>query len=140
MQEQLGSTSVVAYHKVIDVLSKAQEIELGESLMKEFTESGLKPLMPSFIILSLKLSKEQREILVGLLLVWLHIESDEERRKHAICFEFNQFWPKGGQPVIPKLIHRWLSPRVLAYWYMFAGYRTSSGDIFFEGKRKSRGC
>ncbi|KAL6963952.1 Pentatricopeptide repeat-containing protein [Sarracenia purpurea var. burkii] len=309
MQEQLGSTSVVAYHKIIEVLSKAQEMEFAESLMKKFMESGLKPLMPSFIDLmdlyfrldlhdklelafsqsldkcrpnrtvyniyldslvkigniekaeeifnqmlnngaigvntrssntilsgylssgeyvkaekiydfmcqknydiepplmekldyvlsltrkvvkkpmSLKLSKEQREILVGLLLGGLRIESDEERKKHAICFEFNerlethsilkryvydqyhewlasmikpidgsddisyrfvtvshsyfgfyadQFWPK-GQPVIPKLIHRWLSPRVLAYWYMFAGYRTSSGDILLKLKGSQEG-
>ncbi|PSS02563.1 Pentatricopeptide repeat-containing protein [Actinidia chinensis var. chinensis] len=310
MQEHLGSPSVVAYHKVIEVLSKAQETELAESLMKEFTESSLKPLMPSFINLmdmyiildlhdkvestfsqslekcrpnrtiyniyldslvktgniekaeeifnemlsngaigvntrssntilsaylsigeyvkaekiydlmcqkkydiesplmekldyvlslsrkvvkkpmSLKLSKEQREILVGLLLGGLRIESDEERRKHAIRFEFSenlethsilkrhvydqyhewlasfskpndgsddipfqfatishsylgffadQFWPKGGQPVIPKLIHRWLSPRVLAYWYMFAGYRTSSGNILLKVKGSQEG-
>ncbi|GMP38181.1 hypothetical protein CsSME_00009525 [Camellia sinensis var. sinensis] len=309
MQEQLVSTSVVAYHKIIEVLSKGLEMELAESLMKEFMESGLKPLMPCFIDLmdmylsldlhdklestfslslekcrpnrtiyniyldslvkigniekaeeifnqmvsngaigvnsrssntilsgylssgdyvkaektydfmcqkkydiesqlmekldyvlslsrkvvkkpiSLKFSKEQREILVGLLLGGLRIESDEERKNHAIRFEFgeklemhsilkrhihdqyhewlahfskpiedsddipyqfitikhsyfgfyaDQFWPK-GRLVIPKLIHRWLSPRVLAYWYMFAGYRTSSGDILLKSKGSQEG-
>ncbi|KAA8536162.1 hypothetical protein F0562_028640 [Nyssa sinensis] len=49
MQEHLVSTSVVSYHKIIEVLSKAQEMELAESLMAEFIDSGLKPLMPSFI-------------------------------------------------------------------------------------------
>ncbi|XAR62772.1 hypothetical protein NMG60_11017643 [Bertholletia excelsa] len=309
MQEQLGLISVVAYHKIIEVVSRAQEIELTESLMKEFVESGLKPLMPSFIDLmnmyfslnshnklestffwslekcrpnrtvyniylaslvrsgnivkaeeifnqmltngaigvnrqscnyilgcyisseeyvkaekiydlmcqkkyeiessllekiesflssskkivkkpiSLKLSKEQREILMGLLLGGLRIVSDEERKNHVIHFEFNeklethtilkrhiydqyhewlasssepndgsddipcqfctishsyfsfyvdQFWPK-GQPVIPKLIHRWLSPRVLAYWYMFGGHRTSSRDILLKLKGSQEG-
>ncbi|KAF8399526.1 hypothetical protein HHK36_015393 [Tetracentron sinense] len=304
MQEHVGSNSVVAYHKIIEVLSKAQEIELAENLMGEFLKSGLKPLMPSFIDLmnmyfnlslhdklesafsqclekcnpnrtiyniyldslvktgnldnaedifnqmhnsgaigvssrscntilggylasgeyvkaekiydfmcqkkydidsslmekldyvlslnrkvvkkpiSLKLSKEQREILVGLLLGGLRMESDEERRNHVIHFELSessgvhsvlkrhihhqyhewlnslsrpsdgsddvpyrfttiahsyfgfyadQFWPK-GRPVIPKLIHRWLSPRVLAYWYMYGGHRTSSGDILLKLK------
>ncbi|KAK9287267.1 hypothetical protein L1049_015680 [Liquidambar formosana] len=304
MQKTLGSSNVAAYHKIIEVLSKAQEIELAESLLREFMESGLKHLMPSLIDLmnmyfnlnlhdrlestffqclekcrpnrtiysiyldslvksgnldkaeeifnqmhsngaigvntrscntiltgyiscgdyvkaekiydlmcqkkydvesplmekldyvlslkrkvvkkpiSLKLSKEQREILVGLLLGGVQIESDEERRNHAIRFVFDendgthsvlkrhiydefhewlnpsfklsdgsddipyrfftishsyfgfyadQFCPK-GRPMIPKLIHRWLSPRVLAYWYMYGGHRTSSGDILLKLK------
>lgn len=310
MQEHLGSANVVAYHKIIEVLSKAQQIELAESLMGEFLESGLKPLGPSYIDLmemyfsldlhdklestfsqcldkfrpnrtiyniyleslvksgnigkaeevfnqmlsndsigvntrssnsilsgylsngeyakaekiyvlmcrkkfgvepqlvekldyalslsrkvvkkpvSLKLSMVQREILVGLLLAGLRIESDEERKNHAVHFVFSekldthtilkrhiydqyhewlassfkaidgsddipcqfftvshsyfgfyadQFWPK-GQAVIPKLIHRWLSPRVLAYWYMFGGYRTSSGDILLKVKGSKEGA
>lgn len=309
MQEHLGSTNVVAYLKIIEVLSKAQKIELAESLMGEFMESGLKPIGPSFVDLmdmyfsldlhdklestfsqslekcrpnrtiyniyldslvktgnigkaeeifnqmlsngtigvntrssnsilscylsngeyvkaekiydlmcqkkydvepplmekldyvmslskkvvkkpvSLKLSVEQREILMGLLLGGLRIESDEAGKKHALHFVFSgkldshtslkrhiydqfhewlassfkpidgsddipcqfftvshsyfgfyadQFWPK-GQAVIPKLIHRWLSPRVLAYWYMFAGYRTSSGDILLKVKGSQEG-
>ncbi|KAM7479218.1 hypothetical protein LguiA_027431 [Lonicera macranthoides] len=309
MQERLGSASVVAFHKIIEVLCKAQEIELAESLMTEFINNGLKPLMPSYIDLvdtylksslydkleatffqclekcrpnrtiyniylsslvqvgnlekaedifnqmysngaigvntrscntilggylscgeyvkaekiydlmclkkydiasplmekldyvlslsrkvvkrpiSLKLSKEQREILIGLLLGGLQIESDEERKNHSIRFQFNensdihsvlkihihdqyhewlasfsrspdggddipsyfstishsyfgfyaeQFWPR-GRPVIPKLIHRWLSPRVLAYWYMYGGYRTPSGDILLKLKGSQEG-
>ncbi|XP_015874239.3 pentatricopeptide repeat-containing protein At2g15820, chloroplastic [Ziziphus jujuba] len=304
MQKHLNSTSYLAYHKVIEILCRAQEVELAESVMVEFLNSGLKPLMPSYVDLmsmyfdlglhdkvelafiqclqkcrpnrtiytiyldslvkgsnlekaeeifdqmqnsgaigvdarscniilsgylssgdyvkaekiydlmcqkrydieselmekidyvlslsrkvvkkplSLKLSKEQREILVGLLLGGLKIESDEERKNHMLRFEFNensglhsilkrhihdqyhewlhpscktndaiedipcrfstishsyfgfyadQFWPKGRQ-TIPKLIHRWLSPRVLAYWYMYGGHRTSSGDILLKLK------
>ncbi|KAK8485184.1 hypothetical protein V6N13_128756 [Hibiscus sabdariffa] len=308
MQKHLGSASVAAYHKIIEILCKSEQMELAESLMKEFIESGKKPLMPSYIELtdmylkfslhnklestfleclekcrpnrtifniylnslvkvgnlvkaeeifnhmrgnvtvgvnakscntilygylssgdilraekiydlmcekkyeiesplmekleyvlslsrkevkkpvSLKLSKEQREALVGLLLGGLRIDSDEERKNHMIRFEFNQdsvvhsvlkrhihdqyhewlhpsskliagddtphkfstishsyfgfyadqFFPK-GQPVIPKLIHRWLSPIVLAYWYMYGGYRTSSGDILLKLKGSSEG-
>lgn len=307
MQESLSSTSAGAYHKIIEVLCRAQEMELAELLMQDFIQSGMKPLIPSFIDLmdmylnlslhdklesafsaclekcrpnqtiyniyldslvkvgnldkaeeifnhmcgnevfgvnsrscnsilsgylssgdyvkaqkifdlmrqkkydiesplmeklghvlslsrkevkkpvSLKLSKEQREILVGLLLGGLRIESDEERKKHMIQFEFSensfthlvlrrhlhgqyyewlnpsskpsdgsddipyrfstishsyfgfyadQFWPN-GRPVLPKLIHRWLSPRVLAYWYMYGGHRTSSGDILLKLKGNS---
>ncbi|KAJ0076817.1 hypothetical protein Patl1_36212 [Pistacia atlantica] len=310
MKEHLGSASVPAYHKIIEVLCKAQETELAESLMKEFEQSGMKSLMPSYIDLtnmylnlgmhdrldltfseclercrpnrsiyniyleslvevgnldkseqifnqmlkdemigvnarscntilrgylssgdykkgekiydlmcqkkydiestlmekidyvlsltrkvvkkpvSIKLNKEQREILIGLLLGGLCIESDEGRRNHMIRFEFNensgvhsilrrhlydqyhewlhpscklsddgredipyrfssithsyfgfyadQFRPK-GQPMIPKLIHRWLSPRVLAYWYMYGGHRTSVGDIILKLKGNSEG-
>ncbi|KAJ9537793.1 hypothetical protein OSB04_030526 [Centaurea solstitialis] len=137
--------------------------------------------------ITVKLGKEQREALVGLLLGGLEIESDEKGKNHKLIFEFNQqsdvhrvlrrhirneyhewldssserdgneditcrfttishsyfgfyadqFWPQ-GQPVIPKLIHRWLSPRVLAYWYMYGGYKTSSGDILL--KKKSLNC
>ncbi|KAL0384171.1 UNVERIFIED_CONTAM: Pentatricopeptide repeat-containing protein, chloroplastic [Sesamum radiatum] len=50
-------------------------------------------------------------------------------------FYADQFWPQ-GIPSIPNLIHRWLTPRILAYWYMYGGYRTSSGDILL--KLKSR--
>lgn len=310
MQKYLGSASVAAYHKIIEVLCKSQQMDLAESLMKEFIESGKKPLMPSYIELmdmylhlslhdklestfleclekcrpnhtiyniylnslvkvgnlgkaeeifnqmhdnatigvnakscstildgylssgdflkaekiydlmrqkkyeiespliekldyvlslsrkevkrpvSLKLSKEQREILVGLLLGGLRIESDGERKNHMIRFEFNQssvahsilkrhiydqyhewlhpsskptagtddiphkfntilhsyfgfyadqFWPS-HRPVIPKLIHRWLSPLVLAYWYMYGGYRTSSGDILLKLKGSPEGA
>lgn len=139
---------------------------------------------------SLKLSKEQREVLVGLLLGGLRIESDEERKNHMLRFEFSenssthsvlkrhihdeyyewlhpscrqsedsgdipyrfctishsyfgfyadQFWPK-GRPMIPKLIHRWLSPRALAYWYMYGGHKTSSGDILLKLKGNPEGA
>ncbi|XP_043715474.1 pentatricopeptide repeat-containing protein At2g15820, chloroplastic-like [Telopea speciosissima] len=308
IKEHLRSTSSVAYHKIIEVMCKAQEMEVAETIMSEFQNNGLKALMPAFIDLmgmylnlslhdkvestftkclekcspnrtiyniyldslvkvanidkaeeifnlmlsdgmigintrscnailagylssgdymkadkiydlmcqkkydiesplmekleyilslnrkvvkkpiSLKLSEEQREILVGLLLGGLQIESDEGRRNHALVFYFNensdvhcilkrhvfdlyhewlnfhgrpddesddipnqfstishtyfgfyadQFWPKGW-PVIPKLIHRWLSPRVLAYWYMYGGLRTSSGDILLKIKGGSQ--
>ncbi|KAL3538904.1 hypothetical protein ACH5RR_002270 [Cinchona calisaya] len=308
MQELLGSTSVMAYHKIVEVLSKAQNQELAESLMVEFINSGLKPLTPSFINLmdmysnlgvhdklesaflqslekclpnrtmyniyldslvqvgsleraeeifsqmhgdatigvnarscntilkgylscgayvkaekmhgfmrhknydiepslkekldyvlsltrnvvktppKLKLNEDQREILVGMLLGGLRIVSSQENRKFAMCFEFKensgihsvlrkhihdefhewlecrdsvdgsddvpchfttiphscfsfyaeQFWPN-SRPAIPKLIHRWLSPRILAYWYMYGGYRTSRGDILLKlkGSRES---
>ncbi|KAG6406536.1 hypothetical protein SASPL_134140 [Salvia splendens] len=133
---------------------------------------------------SLKLSQEQREILIGLLLGGLRVKLDDEKRSYAIDFVFrednkinsflkrhihnqfhewlarkvqvddgngdipcqfttiphscfqlyaDQFWPQ-GLPVIPKLINRWLTPRVLAYWYMYGGYRTSSGDILLKLK------
>lgn len=308
MQEQVESTSAIAYHKIIEVMSKAREVKIAETLMTEFIESGLKPTLVSFIdvmtmyfsldlhdklestfyqcllqnrpnrsiysvyldslvktgnidkaekifiemqtngaigvnskscnvilggylasgqyvkaekiydlmcqkkydiesplmekmefVLSLsrkvvkkpirlKLDKEQREILMGLLLGGVQIDSDEERRNHAVYFEFNensdvhrvlkihiheqyyewlnsfsklsdgndnipdrfstishsyfgffadQFWPK-GRPVIPKLIHRWLSPRVLAYWYMHGGLKTASGDILLKLKGACR--
>lgn len=136
---------------------------------------------------SLKLSGEQREILIGLLLGGVEVMMDEEKRKHAILFEFSssldvhsalkihiherfyewltssnrslvgeheiphrfstvahsslsffadQFRVK-NRPVVPKLIHRWLSARVLAYWYMYCGFRTSSGDILLKLKGAS---
>lgn len=309
MEELFVSRTAVAYHKIIEVLSRSQNKELAESLMREFMDSGLKPLRPAFIDLmymyytlglhdnvesaffqclekcrpnrtvyniyldslvkigsldkaeeifiqmhnnetigvnsrscniilkgylscgehvkaekiydlmcqkkydiepssmekldyvlslsrkviktptKLKLSKEQREILVGLLLGGLQIVTDDERKKFAICFEFNensgihsvlrrhihdqyhewlvnrnelvdgsndipcyfrtishtyfsfyadQFWPN-SRPVIPKLVHRWLSPRVLAYWYMYGGYRTSRGDILLKLKGSQEG-
>ncbi|KAL4588753.1 hypothetical protein LXL04_001648 [Taraxacum kok-saghyz] len=300
MQEQLGSASTSAFHKIIEILCKSNATELSESVMQEFIESGKKSLLPSFLNLmnmyltlgkhdklehtffqslekchnpnrtlyniylkSLvnfgnlqkaeetlremqsqetvgvdtescniilrgyldgrenikaekihtlmkekkfhiepdlyenlerviksnqeaiknpeikKLSKEQREGLVGLLLGGLQIESDEKRKNHTLVFKFNedsivhkvlkrhisyeyhewltslndqlttiphsyfgfyadQFWPQ-GQPAIPKLIHRWLSPRVLAYWYMYGGYKTSNGDILLKVKGSEDG-
>ncbi|KAF7840873.1 pentatricopeptide repeat-containing protein [Senna tora] len=138
---------------------------------------------------SLKLSKEQREMLIGLLLGGLKIDSDEQTKNHTIRFDFNgisgthhvlkshihgqfhewlhpsckpsddtenipdrfctiasthfgfyadQFWSK-GQPTIPKLVHRWLSPRVLAYWYMYGGHRSSAGDILLKVKGSREG-
>lgn len=310
MQELLGSPTVGAFHKVIEVLCSAEEMEPAESVMTEFVNSGMKPLMPAYIDIlnlyyslslhnkleatfsqclencdpnrsmfniylkslvqignlekaeeifnqmyrneavgintkscnmilrgylssgdnlkaekiydlmckkkydiepplmekldfvlslsrkvvtkptSLKLSKDQREILVGLLLGGLQIASDESRKNHAIQFHFkkdsathnvlkrylhyeyhewlasfckvadgadddipchfttishsyfgfyaDQFWPS-GRPVIPKLINRWLSPRALAFWYMYGGYRTSSGDILLRLKGSQEG-
>ena len=309
MKAHLGSLNVGAYLKVIEILCKAQENELAESLMAEFIDTGLKPVLPSYIDImnmyfnlslhdrvesaftqclekcqptrtvysiyldslvkvgnldkaegifcemqssgaiganarscniilsgylssgdyvkaekiydlmcqkkydvesslmekidfvlslsrkqvkrpvSLKLSKEQREILVGMLLGGLLVDSDEERKNHIIHFEFSensgthsllkrhihdlyhewlhpsckandgsedipyrfftishsyfgfyadQFWPK-GRYTIPKLIHRWLSPCVLAYWYMYGGHRTSSGDILLKLKGSQEG-
>ncbi|KAL0422668.1 UNVERIFIED_CONTAM: Pentatricopeptide repeat-containing protein, chloroplastic [Sesamum latifolium] len=279
MQERISS-SVVSYYKVIEVLCKAQEIELAESLMTEFINSGMKPLMPSFIAImnmyaNLSLhgkvestffwclekccpnrnvynlyldslvqtenlakaeqifnqmhadeaigvntrscntilrgylaSREHLEFKPGrskkinkleaqqgterdpdsLLLGGLRVKIDEEKKSYAVRFVFrgnsntrsflkrhiynqfhewladklpvddndhdddipcefttishsyfkfyaDQFWPQ-GIPSIPNLIHRWLTPRILAYWYMYGGYRTSSGDILL--KLKSR--
>ncbi|WJX19509.1 Pentatricopeptide repeat-containing protein [Trifolium repens] len=138
---------------------------------------------------TLKLSKEQREILIGMLLGGLHIDSDDQRKNHIIRFDFDgnskshyvlkihihrqfyewlhptfkpnddsenipdkfctiasshfgfyadQFWSK-GQPTTPKLIHRWLSPCVLAYWYMYGGHRNSSGDVLLKIKGNREG-
>ncbi|KAK7308575.1 hypothetical protein VNO77_42194 [Canavalia gladiata] len=139
--------------------------------------------------ISQKLSKDQREILIGLLLGGLRIDSDDQRRNHIIRFDFDgnssnhyvlkshiyrqfyewlhptckpsddsenipnkfctiassqfcfyadQFWSK-GEPTIPKLIHRWMSPCVLAYWYMYGGHRNSSGDILLKIKGSREG-
>ncbi|KAJ6821120.1 pentatricopeptide repeat-containing protein OTP51, chloroplastic [Iris pallida] len=137
---------------------------------------------------SMKLDQEQREILTGMLLGGVRIESDEARRNHAIHFEFTEnsevhaalkthiherfyewlasscrlpddnsevpsrfytvahsyfafFYDQfrtQGRATIPKVIHRWLSQRVLAYWYMYGGFRTSAGDILLKLKAGNR--
>ncbi|CAH2051775.1 unnamed protein product [Thlaspi arvense] len=296
-----GGATVSGYHKIVEVLCKVGQVESAESLLKEFVESGKKPLLPSYIEmvkmyfglglheklemafveclekckpsqtlyniyldslvktgklekagevfdemknngtinvnasscntllkgyldsenhveakkmydlmilkryeiepllmekldyilslvrkevkkpLSMKLSKEQREILVGLLLGGLRIETDKESKSHKIKFEFREssqahlilrqhihdqfrewlppssnsfefssishsyfgfyadhFWPN-GRPEIPKLVHRWLSPHSLAYWYMYSGFKTSSGDIILRLKGSLEG-
>nr|XP_024399753.1 pentatricopeptide repeat-containing protein OTP51, chloroplastic-like isoform X1 [Physcomitrium patens]PNR38285.1 hypothetical protein PHYPA_021396 [Physcomitrium patens] len=38
----------------------------------------------------------------------------------SLQFYAQQYRPE-GQPVIPRLIHRWLNPLSLAYWYMYGG-------------------
>lgn len=131
---------------------------------------------------SMKLDLEQREILIGLLLGGTQIESHAQRGVHIVHFLFqedsdahsvlrvhiherffewltsasrsfddeskipyqfstiphlhfgffaDQFFLK-GQPVLPKLVHRWLSARVLAYWFMFGGFKLPSGDIVLK--------
>ena len=47
-------------------------------------------------------------------------------------FYAHQFY-KDGKKVVPKLIHRWLTPKALAYWYMDDGSiksKESKGVIF----------
>lgn len=121
----------------------------------------------------LKLTKEQREILVGILLGDAHLETQnggrtyrvkmEQSDKHkeylfhlyeifkewvltppqfrireypsgkksihwwfqtvshgAFRFYAHQFY-REGKKTVPKLIHRWLKPRSLAYWFMDDG-------------------
>lgn len=36
---------------------------------------------------------------------------------------FSHQFRSQGKPTIPRLIHRWLSPECLAYWYMYGGER-----------------
>ncbi|CAN6444377.1 unnamed protein product [Victoria cruziana] len=303
MQEHGMPNSIVTYHKIIEVMSKAREAEIAETIMDEFMKSGMKPLLPAFVDLmnmyldlsmhdkvesafvqcstecrpnravyniyleslvqtdnlqkaeevftqmqtngalgandnacniilqayvesgqhdkaeqiydlmcrkkyeinsslidkldymlssrkkvvkkpiTLKLEKEQREILIGLLLGGTEMETVEQR-SHLFHFQFkenyfahyilklhihekffewldpysrqgngiedipsrlsttphssfgffgDQFWPK-GRPIIPKLIHRWLTPRVLAYWYMYGGHKSSKGDVLLRIK------
>lgn len=49
-------------------------------------------------------------------------------------FYCHQFYTKDGVKKIPRLIHRWLTPRTIAYWYMDDGsvkdMKTSSGVRF----------
>jgi len=142
------------------------------------SKKAVKPPKP----VSMKLDEEQREILIGLLLGGTQIESHARKGVHIVNFKFqkdsnahsvlrahiherffewlpsacrslnddseipyqfstiphthfgfyaDQFFLK-GQPVLPKLVHRWLSPRVLAYWFMFGGFRLQSGDIVLK--------
>jgi hypothetical protein len=39
----------------------------------------------------------------------------------SVSLQISFFFPLKGQHVLPKLVHRWLSPRALAYWFMFGG-------------------
>ncbi|XP_074584098.1 pentatricopeptide repeat-containing protein OTP51, chloroplastic [Curcuma longa] len=186
LEGYLASGDCVKAEKIYDIM-RLKKYELKAELLEKLQEviSLNRKIVKRKI--SMKLNNEQREILVGLLLGGVRIESDEERRNHAILFEFDQnskvhsslkvhiherfyewltsssrstdddevlnqfctvahsyfgffadqFW-LNGRPMIPKLIHRWLSARVLAYWYMFGGLRTSSGDILL--KLKGGGC
>lgn len=62
---------------------------------------------------------------------------------HSV-FDFfeKQFWTKGRSRciVVPKLIHRWVTERTLAYWYMYTGMRTSSGDVVLRVSAGKREC
>ncbi|XP_037447926.1 pentatricopeptide repeat-containing protein OTP51, chloroplastic-like [Triticum dicoccoides] len=169
--------------KVYDMMCK-KKYDVQEDLLEEL-QTGLRlgkkvAVKPKPV--SIKLDQEQREILIGLLLGGTQIESHAQRGVHIVHFKFqedsdahsvlrvhiherffewltsasrsfedeskipyefstiphlhfgffaDQFFLK-GQPVLPKLIHRWLSPRVLAYWFMFGGLKLSSGDIVLK--------
>lgn len=168
--------------KVYDMMSKKKYDVQADSLEK--LQSGLllnkKVIKPKTV--SMKLDQEQREILIGLLLGGTRMESYAQRGVHIVHFQFqedsnahsvlrvhiherffewlssasrsfddgskipyqfstiphqhfsffaDQFFLK-GQPVLPKLIHRWLTPRVLAYWFMFGGSKLPSGDIVLK--------
>lgn len=177
----LSSGNHVKAEKIYDLMcQKKYDIEASSMEKLEHTLRLSRKIVKKPT--SLKLSKEQREILMGLLLGGLQIDSDEQRKNHIVHFDFNgisschhllkshihgqfyewlhpsckpsddaenipdrfstiasscfgfyvdQFWSQ-GQPSIPKLIHRWLSPCVLAYWYMYGGQRRSSGDILLK--------
>ncbi|XP_020576084.1 pentatricopeptide repeat-containing protein OTP51, chloroplastic isoform X2 [Phalaenopsis equestris] len=172
--------------KVYDMMrQKNYDVEPGSiEQMEQFFHHNKKLVRKS---VSLKLGEEQREILIGLLLGGADIVLDEHKRKHAILFKCNarsevhstlrthiherfyewltpnrsvdgeneipfqfstiphssfsffaaQFWSK-DRPVIPKLIHRWLSARVLAYWYMYGGFKSSSEDILLKLRGATR--
>ncbi|KAL0914217.1 hypothetical protein M5K25_017730 [Dendrobium thyrsiflorum] len=172
--------------KVYDIMRlKKYDVEPDSiEKMERFLDHNKKIVRKS---ISLKLDEEQREILIGLLLGGAEIVLDEHKKKHAILFKFNarsdihsalrmhiherfyewltpsrstdgdheipyqfstiahpyfsffanQFWSK-DRPMIPKLIHRWLSVRVLAYWYMYGGFKTSSEDILLKLRGANR--
>ncbi|CAI0447019.1 unnamed protein product [Linum tenue] len=185
----LASGNHVKAEKVYDLMCKKRyDVESSSMEKLEYVLSLTRKEVKKPV--SLKLSAEQREALVGLLLGGLQIDSDEPRKKHMIRFVLNensnthsvlrrhlydqyhewlhpscrrdddsgdavpfrfstiahsyfgfyadQFWPR-GRPTIPKMIHRWLSPRALAYWYMYGGYRLQSGDILLKLKGDSEG-
>ncbi|CAI5525742.1 unnamed protein product [Closterium sp. Naga37s-1] len=43
----------------------------------------------------------------------------------SLVFYLHQYRPEkqDGRAVVPRLVHKWLTPRALAYWYMYAGQR-----------------
>ncbi|KAI5084756.1 hypothetical protein GOP47_0000925 [Adiantum capillus-veneris] len=52
-------------------------------------------------------------------------------------FYAHQYRPN-GEPIIPKLIHRWLKPRTLAYWYMYGGRKCQrTGGIILNASKYS---
>ncbi|GAY58225.1 hypothetical protein CUMW_185430 [Citrus unshiu] len=153
MQERLGSASVPAYHKIIELLCKAEETELAESLMKEFVETDEKRkrhMIRFQFNENSRMHSVLRRYLYDQYHEWLHPSfkvsdgSDDIPYKYStishpyFCFYADKFWPK-GRLVIPKLIHRWLTPRALAYWFMYGGHRTSVGDILLKLKVSSEG-
>ena len=62
------------------------------------------------------------------------------------CFRFygHQFYGKTNKKRVPKLIHRWLTPIVLAHWYQDDGYKHNYGCYLytncFEKKDVQRLC
>lgn len=62
------------------------------------------------------------------------------------CFRFygHQFYDENNKKRVPKLIHRWLTPRALAHWYMDDGYKHNYGCYLytnsFEKKDVQRLC
>ena len=126
---------------------------------------------------TLKLTKSQREILIGVILGDAHLETQDNKQTYRIKFaqsvahkpyldhlyEIFKDWvltpPKynassnvwyfntishssfrfyahqfyGEKKGIPKLIHRWLTPKTLAYWFMDDGSmksKESKGVLF----------
>jgi pentatricopeptide repeat protein len=180
-----GYLSAEDYQKaesIYDIMCKKKYDVPVDSLEK--LQSGLliskKVVKPKPV--SMKLDQDQREILIGLLLGGTQMESHAQKGVHIVHFKFqedsnphsvlrthiherffewlpsvyrsfsdeseipyrfstiphshfgffaDQFFLK-GQPVLPKLVHRWLSPRVLAYWFMYGGFRLRSGDIVLK--------
>lgn len=163
---------------------RQKNYEVESSLMEklDYVSSSRRKVVEKSV--TLRLTPEQREILVGLLLGGLQIEYAGDKKQHFICFQFKdnstihsilkrhtynkfhewlqrsngstddsddipsrfltvahtcfglyaqQFWTNGRQS-IPKLIHRWLSPRVLAYWFMYGGYTTPTRDVLLKMK------
>ncbi|CAM6122979.1 unnamed protein product [Calypogeia fissa] len=52
-------------------------------------------------------------------------------------FFAHQYRPNHS-PAIPRLIHRWLTPRALAYWYMYGGTKCpETGDILLNASAYS---
>lgn len=62
------------------------------------------------------------------------------------CLRFygHQFYGHHHKKKVPKLIHRWLTPRVLAYWFMDDGYKDKQTILLctdgFEKKDVQRLC
>ncbi|PKA45984.1 Pentatricopeptide repeat-containing protein [Apostasia shenzhenica] len=169
--------------KIYDIM-RQKKYEVEQDCMRQIEQFRHQNWKISKTIVRLKLDEEQREILIGLMLGGgaALIKSNEDGKKHAILFKFtegsdihsalrmhvhgrfyewltpssrsvegeneipysfstiahscfgffaDQFIYK-GRSMVPKLIHRWLSSRVLAYWYVYGGFRVSSGDIVLK--------
>ncbi|GJP51182.1 hypothetical protein CLOM_g10346 [Closterium sp. NIES-68] len=57
----------------------------------------------------------------------------------SLCFYLHQYRPEkqGGRAAVPRLVHKWLTPRALAYWYMYAGQRGQPSQRSQRGSSSS---
>jgi hypothetical protein len=93
--------------KIEQSINKKEYVEHLYEIFKDWTNSGIKRNRNNFYF--------------------------QTKFTKSLLFYGKQFYNKDKKKIIPKLIHRWLSPRTIAYWYMDDGSlksKQSKGVLF----------
>uniref|UniRef100_A0A7I4B7M8 Pentacotripeptide-repeat region of PRORP domain-containing protein n=1 Tax=Physcomitrium patens TaxID=3218 RepID=A0A7I4B7M8_PHYPA len=137
MKEKKCRPNLQAYNNLIESFILRGQLDKAEGVYEDMNNKGFQPNLQTYCLMIEAFSRAERHERVKDCYALLterkmqaprmEVDDDLGKKYHfstvshvSLQFYAQQYRPE-GQPVIPRLIHRWLNPLSLAYWYMYGG-------------------